>query len=139
MINYKYYISAIWILVFGVLLIDLMKFKSIVLLIGILFSYLLISYKNKPDKKKLIIDEDIASWVNQLITTNDNNEKNRCYIKIYDRLRADSLSSKQGKDQKMLLDILKKYEPKLPLPVNLDTEKNYNISTSFLKMDEFKL
>tara|TARA_Y100000389_G_scaffold84558_1_gene81239 strand:+ start:24549 stop:24965 length:417 start_codon:yes stop_codon:yes gene_type:complete len=133
-VNHGYYISFIWIIVLGVLLNGFVKLKSIVFLIALILSFFIIRIKNKKEKKPLEMTEEIASWTNTLITTDNQDEKNRCYLELYDRLRSDSLSGKKNKDHTVLLNILKKYEPKLPLPCNSSKNNNYDISISFLKM-----
>ena len=133
-VNHGYYISFIWIIVLGVLLNGFVKLKSIVFLIALILSFFIIRIKNKKEKKPLEITEEIASWTNTLITTDNQDEKNRCYLELYDHLRSDSLSGKKNKDHTVLLNILKKHEPKLPLPCNSSKNNNYDISISFLKM-----
>tara|TARA_B100001094_G_scaffold313917_1_gene352218 strand:+ start:3109 stop:3516 length:408 start_codon:yes stop_codon:yes gene_type:complete len=132
----KYSIIAIlWIIVFTVILYRRNSTNNIILLCALLISFVII----KSDQKKVtylpenvLNNEEMMNWIDCLINSKNDNDKDRCYNEIRNMLYSDSLL-KEGNNQTMVLKILSKYKPKGVLPFNIENNDNYSISTGFTK------
>lgn len=130
--NHKNIIPLIWIFVLIVLLNKFFNLDSTLYLLGVLLTLYFITLANQKKEKKTNITSELVPWIHQLIEEIDEDEKERIYFHIYDKIRSESLNSKTNIDHSEVLKILKYYKPiTKPYPSNLANEKNYGISVSF--------
>tara|TARA_Y100000389_G_C17149501_1_gene358903 strand:+ start:77 stop:553 length:477 start_codon:yes stop_codon:yes gene_type:complete len=133
--NEEIIINIIWIIAFGFLLNGFIDSKKIILLVAVVLTYYIMKIRNMyiPEEKEYSIPNKLVPWVSQMIDSTNTDEKTRCYLEIYDHIRADSLLDKSDKTHRVLIDILDTHAPLEPVPINSANEKNYGISVSFLK------
>lgn len=108
------FIILIWVSLFGYILYKRNASNTILLFMVIIFSYVIIYETKKP--KTDIFDKDLTYWIDTLIHAETQNERNRCYYIIKDRL----LESEQRHNYTKLSLILKEFEPNEPIEYNVE-------------------
>jgi len=106
----------IWISIFGYIVYKRTKSNTILLLMGIFFSYTILH--EKKTQSTYAFDKDLTYWIDTLINAKTLNERNRCYTIIKEKLLYANLL-KNSKLNSDLLLILKEFEPTEPLEYNL--------------------
>tara|TARA_Y100000389_G_scaffold204768_1_gene259521 strand:+ start:8032 stop:8481 length:450 start_codon:yes stop_codon:yes gene_type:complete len=130
--DYKWIIGVICIIVLGFLLDNFFNLKTIVFLVGVMLSSLIYRYAHKKQAEVHNIPEDLVDWIHELITTEDERNRHRCYFYIYDNLRERTLLN-VNEDHKDVLLLLKKYQPPkhIPMESNMSMDHLHGISLSF--------
>jgi len=111
------FIIFLWVSVIGFIVYKRTNSNTILLLIGIIISYIIL-YEEKK-KSAYMFDKELTYWVDTLINAKTSNEKNRCYNIINKQLLNDSLLKSSDYSQQLLL-ILKEFEPTEPLEYNFE-------------------
>tara|TARA_B100000073_G_C23717975_1_gene566636 strand:- start:384 stop:791 length:408 start_codon:yes stop_codon:yes gene_type:complete len=128
-------IGILWIIVFTLILYRRNSSNNIILLCALLISFVILKSEQKTVpylSENISNNEEIMDWLDSLINSKNDNDKDRCYIEIRNMLYSDSLL-KEGNDHKMILNIISKYKPKGVLPFNIENDDSYSISTGFTK------
>ena len=126
-------IAVLWIIVFTVILYRRNSSNNIILLSALLISFVILKLEQKTVSylpESVLNNKEMMDWIDWLINSKNDNDKDRCYNEIRNMLYSDSLL-KEGNDHKTVLKILSKYKPKSVLPFNIDNNDNYSISTGF--------
>ena len=129
------YIFTLWIVAFGFIIYNRTKSNSIILICACMITYLLIymnnTNQNKIDKKNIHVQ--IVPWINQLTSSKNQDEIDRCYNIIRNYLFSSALSSPIDSDLMDIHNMIRKYKPNAPYASNIDKAEPYDISVGFRK------
>lgn len=117
--NKYIFIILMWLSLFGYILYKRNDSNTILLFMVIIFSYAIIYETKKPETH--IFDKDLTYWIDALIHAETQNERNRCYYIIKDRLLYNNLlESEQRHNYTKISLILEEFEPNEPIEYNVE-------------------
>jgi len=129
-------IIILWILSLGFIIYKRNQSNLIILACVLIISIILLRDEKKIDNKLPDIleqNDELIHWMDEMLTSKNDDDKHRCYNEISNMLYSDSLLKNNTGNGK-LLRIIEKYRPTLPIASNIDSsDQIYSVSMGFTK------